>query len=118
MNGIDMKLVRLALEEYVSNHRVDEDKNKEWNAFRLGKILENLSTPCLSGVKLSHKGGEWLGVAREWIQRRYRNGDSVNFGSDDVLEGNIREIEIEWVASEIAAAAINEFFGLNHTEKG
>ena len=29
MNGIDMKLVRLALEEYVSNHRVDEDKNKE-----------------------------------------------------------------------------------------
>jgi hypothetical protein len=59
--------------------------------------------------QLARKGGAWLGAARSWMQRRFRNGESVTWGSNDLLTGApVTVADIEEVAAEAAAAALNE----------
>jgi len=53
-------------------------------------------------------GGKWLGAAREWLQWNTLNGDSVTWGSSDVLRPNMTVKMVEELAAHIAAAAINE----------
>lgn len=53
-------------------------------------------------------GGKWLGAAREWLQWNTINGDSVTWGSSEVLRPNMTVKMIEELAAHIAAAAINE----------
>jgi hypothetical protein len=58
---------------------------------------------------LMNKGGSWLGTARHWIQTNAYNGDSVTWGSEDELRrGPLTVRDVEYLASIVAAAAINE----------
>lgn len=58
---------------------------------------------------LRKTGGNWLGRAREWIQRKAFNGEHVTWGSSDVLKlKHLTVQDIELFAAEIAADAINE----------
>jgi len=54
-------------------------------------------------------GGEWLAEAREQIIHKFVNGDSVTWGSQDVLKGQLTVKDFEEIAAEIAFAAIKEF---------
>lgn len=58
--------------------------------------------------RLSH-GGAWLGVVRGWIQTSAWNGETVIWGTDEMLrlkEQSVRDME--WLARKIARAAILE----------
>ena len=58
---------------------------------------------------LREKGGEWLGSARTWMQRKAMNGDTVTWGSEDYLKLKpLTVVEIESFAATIAAAALRE----------
>lgn len=56
--------------------------------------------------ELSRKGGKWLGKMREGIKVYARNGESVTWGSRDMV--SIAVQDLEYLASCIAASAINE----------
>jgi hypothetical protein len=56
--------------------------------------------------ELMRRGGEWLGVARNWIQWNCRNGESVTWGSRDVLERSFTVADIEQIAAKVAASAM------------
>jgi hypothetical protein len=56
--------------------------------------------------QLGKKGGAWLGAARSYLQWHVPGGDQVTWGSEQSVHITIRQIE--QMASEIAAAAINE----------
>lgn len=57
---------------------------------------------------LAKHGGEWLGIARSWIQWNAHNGDTVTWGSDETLQlRSISVREIEMLAAKIAANIIN-----------
>lgn len=58
------------------------------------------------------KGGEWLGAARDYIQREALNGDSISWGSDEVVKKQFTMREIEEFAAIVAAAALNEKMGV------
>jgi hypothetical protein len=58
-------------------------------------------------------GGNWLGRARDWIQRKKRNGDRVTWGSNEVLEPAMVEREVEEVAAEVAEACYRDLV-FNH----
>ena len=49
------------------------------------------------------RGGKWLGAAREWIQRKFSNGESVTWGSNDVL-GIVTVAQLEDLALSVAYA--------------
>lgn len=69
------------------------------------------ATEPITAYALARKGGVWLGAARSWIQTRFMNGDSVTWGSHDVLQprfGPITVADIEEVAALAAAGALNE----------
>lgn len=58
---------------------------------------------------LDERGGEWLGIMRNHIQRTARNGSNVTWCSQEIVdlqEHTVRDLEI--LAGEIAAAAINQ----------
>lgn len=57
---------------------------------------------------LMEKGGEWLGAARSWLQRKKRNGESVTWSSHDVLEPPMTVLDVEEVAAEAASAAMRK----------
>ena len=94
-------------------------KLKEKKVFAIGLTpevsLEQVDKKTLSKMGLIHKddthhttystyqeGGDWLGTIRERIKNLFNNGDSVTWGSEDLLrpEPSIREIE------ELCAAAV------------
>ena len=56
--------------------------------------------------ELLRRGGEWLGAARDWIKRKARNGESVTWGSHDVLEGSFTVESIESLAAHVASIAM------------
>lgn len=63
--------------------------------------------------KLKQKGGSHLGCIRAWIQMFFRNGEQVNWGSEDVLQlgGHaLRVIEFENLSTSIATNAIIDNF--------
>jgi len=55
---------------------------------------------------LAERGGEWLGVARDWIKWHARNGSDVTWGSHDALECRPTVAQIEALAADVAAAAM------------
>jgi len=62
--------------------------------------------------EVKKQGGNWLKAARHWMQWNCLNGDSVTWGSDEVLrtrQGHITVKHIEDLAAEVAAVAINEY---------
>jgi len=59
--------------------------------------------------ELSRRGGAFLGAARQWMQTRFKNGEHVTWGSNDLLAGApVTVADIEDLAARVAAAAINE----------
>lgn len=58
-------------------------------------------------------GGEWLGIIREWIKCKFRNGCDVTWGSHEALTGGpvITPALLEGLAANIASAAIREHMG-------
>lgn len=58
------------------------------------------------GYDLHKQGGNHLAAAREYLQCNIRGGDSCTWGSNQILHMTVAQIEE--MASEIAAAAINE----------
>ena len=63
--------------------------------------------------ELKKSGGQWLAAARSWMQWNCRNGDSVIWGSTEELRGKrmpyLTVVDVEDLAAEVAAAAINEY---------
>jgi len=57
--------------------------------------------------KLKVKGGYWLLTARSWLQWNTRNGDSVTWNSDDIIEPPLTVKQVEDLAAHVAAAALN-----------
>ena len=53
-------------------------------------------------------GGEWLGAARSWVQWNCRNGNSVTWGSGDVLSPPLTIRQVEDLAARVADAANSE----------
>ncbi len=53
-------------------------------------------------------GGSWLGAARSWMQRNFRNGSIVIWGGSEILEPYVRTLQVEEVAACAVAAYINE----------
>lgn len=63
----------------------------------------------LTSYDLLRVGGSWLGAARNWMQRNFRNGDTVIWGSDEPLVGGtVNPRKIEEVAAVAVAAYVNE----------
>ena len=108
------KLVEKVLNQYIADlEKVEPGTEKYgealWEIKRAKNELVKMVTP-VTGLSLLDTGGDWLGVARNWIQCNFHNGDSVTWGSGDILKGrelNVRDIET--LAARIAAAAINEY---------
>lgn len=59
----------------------------------------------IASYELLRRGGEWLGVAREWVKWHKRNGDRVTWGSSDELQPPMTIREVEELAAEVAASA-------------
>lgn len=57
--------------------------------------------------ELQKAGGSWLGQARSFLQRRAIHGDHLIWGSAAEVKG-LCVLDIEEMAAEIAAAAIND----------
>jgi hypothetical protein len=51
-------------------------------------------------------GGKWLSAVRSHVQWEFRNGESVTWGSNDVLEPHVTIGQVE----EIAAIAVDAAF--------
>uniref|UniRef100_A0A6H1ZBW9 Uncharacterized protein n=1 Tax=viral metagenome TaxID=1070528 RepID=A0A6H1ZBW9_9ZZZZ len=64
----------------------------------------------VTALELMRRGGTWLGAVRNRIKwmRCFGNGESVTWGSTDVLEPPLMIREIEELAAEAAAAVMNE----------
>ena len=59
--------------------------------------------------ELMSEGGQWLAKAREQMQHKFVNGDTVEWGSQQVLKGRLTVKDFEEMAAHIAYAAIVEF---------
>lgn len=55
-----------------------------------------------------NQGGKWLGNIRAWIQREFRNGETVIWGSNDKLEPYVTVFQIEEAAARGYAEAYND----------
>lgn len=75
---------------------------------RLKNKFRAMSEPVkgISALALAARGGEWLGAARNYLQWNAMNGDNLTWNSDDEVRG-LTVRKIEEMASQIAAAAIN-----------
>ena len=58
---------------------------------------------------LRKTGGSWLGSAREWMQRKFLNGESVTWGSSDELKPPSKVLDIEEIALFSAVASLCQF---------
>lgn len=91
-------------------HRETDDSRlralAEWAAVVFGgKVIH----PYVWSHALARTGGEWLGVARRWMQTRFKNGEDVTWGSNDLLTGrSVTVADLEELAAHVAAAALNE----------
>jgi hypothetical protein len=61
----------------------------------------------LTSEELRKRGGHWIAAARSWIQRTFMNGDTVTWGSDEVLRGDISPRKIEELAEVVVLAYAN-----------
>lgn len=81
-------------------------------------IIKKLRNKTLSLFDMNKVGGEWLGVARSWIQWNFVNGSDVTWGSDDQLLSSktLTVSEIEALAARIALATLEEYSSYLVTE--
>lgn len=65
----------------------------------------------ITAEEMSKVGGPWLERVRGFMQVRFMNGDSVAWGSRDVLmeNGPLTVCDLENLAAQIAADAINHW---------
>jgi hypothetical protein len=64
-------------------------------------------------------GGAHLGEVRAWMQRRFRNGSTVQWSSREHLTGtDLTPHELENLALDIAAAAVEDVWKIFSTEFG
>lgn len=84
--------------------------NATWEIKRAEEMRSTvLSWGNQAALELRNKGGTWLGTVREWMQRKFSNGERVTWGSRDILEGKIMTVsDYEELAQQIAAAAIRD----------
>ena len=54
---------------------------------------------------LLKKGGPWLAAARNWLQHNTINGDSVTWGSNDIIKPALTVKQIEELAAVVALSA-------------
>lgn len=57
--------------------------------------------------ELLRQGGEFMGEAHSWLQRKKLNGSTVTWGSQDVLQPPMTVSDVEEVAAYAAAAERN-----------
>lgn len=102
----NIRFIKKVLEEYIEVHENIKTENDLWESLRAQKELENLDAI----IDLKHLGGEHLGVIRNWIQRKFKNGDSVTWGNDtDYLSGDFSVRDYEQLAIDIAEAVLKEW---------
>ena len=84
-----------------------------WEIKRVEEAVDEINNfGKIHGYELLTKhGGNWLGTVHNWIQCKFRNGESVIWGSEDVLEGKVLTVrDMEELAGNIAAAAYRDVF--------
>lgn len=64
--------------------------------------------PPVDPLDMLHRGGEWLGAARDRIKWWGGNGDRVTWGSNEEIRPPLTVDYVERIAAYAAAAAINE----------
>lgn len=80
---------------------------KDWQSAAAATREGDAVPPCrVTPGELMRRGGEWLGVARNWIKCKARNGEWVTWGSRDVLERDFTVEDIESLAAEVASVAM------------
>lgn len=77
----------------------------------LTQVVQKLRDKTLSYFDLKNQGGGWLGVARNWIQCKFINGDNVTWSSDEILRihGALTVRDIESFAARVALATLEEY---------
>jgi hypothetical protein len=55
------------------------------------------------------KGGNYLGVCRSAIQRKFKNGETVTWGSFDELKPAARVCDIEEIATDVFKSTFSNF---------
>jgi hypothetical protein len=114
----DNRVIEMALVEFIKTHSSSSDTNVQHTVKRAQSVLKEMREPT-DMLKMLHKGGNWLGVTREWIKSKFRNGETVTFGSQERLEGyTLCAQDVDLLASRIASATLNEYIWINTKEKG
>ena len=109
----DKRIIQVALNNSLTNLEGKIDLESLHNTKRAKEALEDLDKSVSSLELYNNIGGNWLGTAREWIQCKFKNGSDVTWGSQDMLKGRSLVVQdIELLAANIAASAINEYKGL------
>lgn len=112
MSALNIRLIVEALEA----HKAVVSGDPLADSFKRNHVDEQIALLQQSDnpLTLLHKeGGAWLGTLRNWIQCKAINGDSVTWGSQDMLQLPPKSVgDFEFLAAQIAAAARNEFRGL------
>lgn len=108
MGRLNKGLIKKALLFYIQSLTNNPNKTvQDWmDLENARKEIEELNTK----IDLKH-GGMWLGVIRSWIQRKFINGDSVSWSSNEYLTP-VRFFtvqELEALAQDIAETAVNEY---------
>ena len=70
-------------------------------------MTDQRTTDRVTPFELKRSGGAHLGAARSFLQRRVIGGDRLTWGSGEEVKG-LCVLDIEEMAAEIAAAAIND----------
>lgn len=88
--------------------------NKRMKLDELQKQSDILLSRTNEFELLQKHGGDWLATARGFIQSNFVNGSDVTWGSFDQLRprGGLNVYDIESLAAQVAATAINEFKSL------
>jgi hypothetical protein len=109
MKKLNKRIIVQALEEFMENHKNGTAQDM-FDSMRVKQVLDAVNEPVDADNLLMHQGGRWLGVVHNWMQRKFSNGDTCTWGSDEVLNGRMLRVnELERLASEIAESAIKEY---------
>ena len=65
-------------------------------------------SPICSVYSVMREGGSWLAAVRTWIQSNAINGESVDWGSNDVVKADFTVRNLEELAAAVVAADRNE----------
>jgi len=110
MNKLNQRRILKALE-------LLREATPEVEVFIKASIAEqvDLLSQYTTAPELAEQGGSHMAAVRNWMQWNCLNGSDVTWGSDDVLRVKepLTPRLLEELACQVAAAAINDFKGLN-----